>query len=184
MEEKLKDLIQKAQSGDRNAFGEIYQLYYKKIYRYCSFNVYDAAAAQDICQETFVKAWIKVKDFKMEKADWSFQAFLFAIARNLIIDRSRAKKEYALEAYEELESDEDHYEALDKKADIERVRTAISKLEEVERQIVILRFFEEMDSKEVANILKIKDGALRVRQSRVLSKLKNIMEVLSSKQTN
>lgn len=178
MEEKLTELIQKAQSGDRNAFGEIYQLYYKKIFRYCSFNVYDSAAAQDICQETFVKAWKKVKDFKMNKPDWSFQAFLFAIARNLIIDRSREKKEYALEAYEDIETGEDHYENLDRKTDIERVKKAISKLDEVEQQIIILRYFEEMDSKEVAHILKIKDGALRVRQSRVLQKLKNIMEVL------
>ncbi|MFI5265552.1 MAG: RNA polymerase sigma factor [Candidatus Levyibacteriota bacterium] len=174
----LKTAIQRAQDGNREAYGEIYKLYYKKIFRYCSFNTRDNSAAQDICQETFVKAWKKIKDFNMERADWSFQAFLFAIARNLIIDRTREKKEYSLEAYEDIETNEDYYEALDKKNDAQKLKKALSKLDEVERQIIMLRYFEEMGSKEVANILEIKEGALRVRQSRILQKLKNIMEVL------
>lgn len=178
MEESLELLIQSAQKGDKEAYGKIYQLYYKKLFRYCSFNVRDTETAQDLCQETFVKAWVKIKEFRMDKADWSIQAFLFAIARNLIIDRSRHKKEVSIENFEEIETNEDFYEDLDRKTDIQRVKKAISKLDEIERQIVILRFFEEMDSKEVANILKVKDGALRVRQSRILQKLKDIMEAL------
>lgn len=178
MEESVILLIQSAQKGDKDAYGKIYQLYYKKIFRYCSFNVGDAQTAQDICQETFVKAWKKIKEFKMDKPDWSIQAFLFAIARNLIIDRSRHKKEVSIENFEEIETHEDFYEDIDRKTDVQRLKKAISKLEEIEKQIVILRFFEEMDSKEVAKILKIKDGALRVRQSRILQKLKDIMEAL------
>lgn len=177
MEEEVRHLIEKAKQGDKEAFGKIYELYYKKIFRYCSFNTYDREIAQDICQEIFVKAWNKIKDFKME-ANWSIQAFLFAIARNLIIDRTREKKEVNVEQFEEIESSEDLYEELNKKTDVENISNALSKLDEIERQIIILRFFEEMDSKEVAKILKIKDGALRVRQGRILQKLKDIMEVL------
>lgn len=178
MEESIKTLIQKAQSGNREAYGAIYKLYYKKIFRYCSFNTHDKEAAADICQEAFVKAWKKINDFRMDSADWSFQAFLFAIARNLIIDRSREKKEYSLDAHEDIETNEDYYNDFDKKNDVVRIKNALSKLNEAERQIIIFKYFEEMDSKEVANILNINHGALRVRQSRILQKLKDIMEVL------
>lgn len=178
MDESILLLIQNAQRGDREAFGKIYQLYYRKIFRYCSFNVEDREAAQDICQETFVKAWKSLKNFQISKPNWSIQAFLFKIARNLIIDRSRAKKEVSLADNEEIEGKIDLYEDLDRKNNAIRIKKALSKLEEIERQIIILRFFEEMDSKEVANILSINDGALRVRQSRILQKLKDIMEAL------
>lgn len=179
MEEDLKVLIKKAQDGDKESFGKLYKEYYKKIYRYCSFNCYDSLAAQDICQETFVKAWKSLKSFKTDQENWSLQAFLFKIARNLIIDRSREKKDVSIEDHEEIEEMIDLYADFDRQSNVSRVRQAISKLEEVERQIVVLRFFEEMDSKEVAKILNINDGALRVRQSRIMQKLKDIMEALN-----
>lgn len=174
MEEK--ELIQKAQQGDREAFGELYKKYFKKIYRYCSFNTNHDELAKDICQETFVKAWIKIKDFAL-KENWSLQAFLFTIARNLIIDQSRKKKELQIDEFENhLETNENFIEDFDKKEDINKIKTALSKLDEVERQIIIFRYFEDMDTKDVAEIIGIKDGALRVRIHRVLEKLKIIME--------
>src|SRR3989344_4655058 len=141
--EELKSLIQKAQKGDRSAFSEIYKLYFAKIYKYCKFNTNDDSEAQDICQETFVKAWKNIKKFDSERLDWSIQAFLFTIARNLIIDGSRRKKELHIEEYLEIETNEDFYENIDRKNNIDLVKQALSKLEEIERQIIILRYFEE-----------------------------------------
>lgn len=179
--EKLKSLVQKAQKGDRDAFSEIYKLYFAKIFKYCKFNTNDEFEAQDICQETFVKAWKNIKDFDSDRPDWSIQAFLFTIARNLIIDRSRRKKELHIEEYLELETNEDFYENVDRENNVSLVRQALSKLEEMERQIIILRYFEEMDTKQIANILEIKDGALRVRLHRTMDKLKQITETLYGK---
>ncbi len=173
--EELKSLVERATSGDRNAFSEIYKLYVKKVYRYCKFNTYDEQTAQDICQESFVRAWKKIQDFKMD-SNWSIQAFLFTIARNLIIDRSRGKKEFALENYEHIETNEDLYESIDREMHVKNVQEGLRKLDEVDRQIIILRYFEDMDGKEVAKVLGIKDGALRVRQHRAMEKLKIIME--------
>lgn len=174
MEEK--DLIKKAQNGDREAFGKLYKTYFKKIYRYCSFNTKDDELAKDICQETFVKAWKKIKDFKMQE-NWSIQAFLFTIARNLIIDHSRKRKEFNIEKFEDnIESKEDLFASVDKKENVQKIKIALSNLEEIEKQIIILRYFEEMDTKEVAKIVGSKDGAIRVRIHRILEKLKIIME--------
>ncbi len=174
-DEKL--LIKKAQKGDTEAYGVIYKKYFQKLYRYCKFNTKSDEHAKDICQESFVKAWKKLKDFKTE-GQWSIQAFLFTIARNLIIDATRKKKEFALEEFESLPDEKDLYEEIDRKQDITRVRNVLSKLEDFERQIILLRYFEEMSSQEVAHILGVKDGALRVRTFRVMQKMKDIFETL------
>lgn len=178
--EDEKDLITKAQKGDREAFGHIYKKYVQKIYRYCSINAKDEELAKDICQECFVKAWKTIKSFKTS-GNWSFQAFLFTIARNLIIDNSRKKKGISLEAIEDLPDINDIYSEMDRKEEIKKVRFVLSKLDEVERQIMILRYFENMPSAEVAKILKIKDGAVRVRTLRIMQKMKAIFEVLYGK---
>lgn len=175
-----KILIKKAKEGDSDAYGKIYQKYFQKIYRYCQFNTENTELAKDICQESFVKAWKKIKDFSTE-GEWSMQAFLFAIARNLIIDHSRRKKELAIEKFEELPDKIDLYEDIDRKDEIKKIRTALSKLDEQDQQIVILRYFEDMSSQDVAQILGIKDGALRVRTYRVMQKLKDIYESLYGK---
>lgn len=179
--EDLKILVERAKAGDRDAFGEIYKLYFKKIYRYCSFNLYDNSAAQDICQETFVKAWKSIKNFNTGEPNWSIQAFLFKIARNLIIDKARSKKEFSLNEFEDLESNENLYDSLEKTEKRKLIEEAISKLNDEEKQIIILRYFEEMDSKQVSKILGVKDGALRVRQYRTVQKLKTILEVINEK---
>jgi RNA polymerase sigma-70 factor (ECF subfamily) len=175
--EDEKTLIKKAQNGDDGAFEKIYNKYFQKVYRYCCINTNNVEIAKDICQESFVKAWEKIKDFKME-GQWSFQAFLFTIARNKIIDDSRKKNEFSLDEFENTTTSEDLYSEIDKKQDIQRVKMILSKLEPIDRQIVLLRYFEEMSSGEVAKILGIKDGALRVRTFRIMHKLKDIFEAL------
>lgn len=175
--EEEKILIKKAQEGDADAYGQIYKKYFHKLYRYCKFNTKSDEHAKDICQESFVKAWKKIKDFKTE-GQWSIQAFLFTIARNLIIDATRRKKEFSLEEYEDLPSSQDLYEEVDRQEEIKRVRNVLSKLDDLERQIILLRYFEEMPSAEVAHVLGVNDGALRVRTFRVMQKMKDIFETL------
>lgn len=175
-----KELIKRAQEGSRQAFGDLYKKYFQKIYRYCKFNTSNDEIAKDICQESFLKAYKKLKEFKTD-GTWSFQAYLFTIARNLIIDASRKKREINIDEYENLESNENLYDNIEKKEIVKKVRVVISKLDEIERQIVILRFFEELPSLEVAKILNMNDGALRVRTHRVMQKLKDIFEVLYGK---
>jgi len=178
MEDKI--LIKKAQKGEKEAFGLLYQKYFQKIFRYCRINTNNDELAKDICQESFVKAYKKLSSFKTDGI-WSFQAFLFAIARNQIIDISRKRKEANIEDYENLESNENLYDELERKNNINRIRTVLAKLDEMDRQIIVLRYLEELSSSEVAKILKINDGALRVRTFRVMQKVKDIFEGLYGK---
>lgn len=169
--DNLKDIIRKAQRGDKEAFGFLYKEYYQRIYRYCRISLYNDITAEDVCQETFLRAWKSLPSFIITEQG-TFQAFLYRIARNLIIDLSRKKKEFSLAAYEEIESDEDHVESLGRKEDIAKVQQALAKLDEKDRQIIILRYFEELSHADVAKVIGIKEGALRVRTMRLLEKLK------------
>lgn len=173
--DELTTNIHKAQKGDRDAYGHIYQLFYKRIYRYCEFNLKNRAEAQDICQEAFLKAWQALPRFSLKNGG-SWQAFLFKIARNLIIDRSRKKHETSLEFAGEIESHDSIDEKIDTDSEIGKLKNALSKLGEDERQIVVLHYFEEMTQEEVAKIIGIKHGALRVRTHRILKKLKDLIE--------
>lgn len=175
MEDKI--LIKRAQKGDKEAYGALYKKYFQKIYRYCRINTNNEELAKDISQECFVKAYKKLSDFKTEGV-WSFQSFLFTIARNMIIDNSRRKKEADIEDYENLQSNEDLYENFERNQNIYKMQKVLSKLDENERQIVILRYFEELPSQEVARILGINDGALRVRTFRIIKKIKTIFNTL------
>lgn len=171
--DELSNLIDRAQKGDKDAYGQIYKLFYKRIYRYCQFNINRIEIAQDICQETFLRAWKSLSNFSQRSG--SFQAYLFKIAHNLIIDWSRKKKEVSLNKYEEPAPDVLH-EDLEKQERVQKVKTALSKLDGQEQQIVILRYFEEMTTAEVAKVTGIREGATRVRIHRILKKLKGLIE--------
>lgn len=173
--EDLSNLIDRAQQGDREAFGQIYKLFYRRIYRYCYMNLYDEGLAADTCQETFIKAWKALPTFSQQDGG-SLQAYLFRISRNLIIDISRKKKEVPLNDYLEIESKENLEELVDKKGEISRVRRVIGKLKGDERQIIILRYFEELSIFEVSKALNINEGAMRVKIHRILKKLKEIIK--------
>lgn len=172
--DNMPEIIEKAQSGNKEAFENLYKLYFEKIYRYCRINISRNDLAEDICQETFIRAWKALPSFKLT-LEGTFQAYLFRIARNLIIDLSRKKKEFTLEEYEEVGKEDDVAEQIDKQNELETVKFALAKLDEIDRQIILLRYFEEMSHKECARVIGIKEGALRVRTIRVLKKMKDII---------
>ena len=168
--EDLETWIKRAQKGDKSAFENIYNFFYKRIHRYCDYNLRKKEIAEDIAQETFIKCWKSLPSFSFRKGG-SFQAFLFRIARNLIIDESRKKKTIKLEEYLEEDADQNLEEELDKRDKESRIKDAINKLEELDKQIIILRYFEDLSFSEVEEVTSIKSGALRVRTHRILKKL-------------
>lgn len=172
--ENLNELIQKARKGDKDAFGQIYKIYYRKIYRYSRINLNSQETAEDLAQETFLKAWRSISTFSAYSGG-SLQAFLFRIARNLMIDLSREKKEFPLDTALEIESKDDFEEDPDRKTNIETVQKALTKLEDEDKQLVILRFFEEMPHADIAQIIDSNEGAVRVKLHRILKKLKEII---------
>lgn len=171
----IAECIKRAQVGDKDAYGQLYKQYYSRIYRYCRINMYNHPAADDVCQEVFIRAWKALPKFTL-KDGGTFQAFLFRIARNCIIDLSRKKKEISIDQVEEIRKEDTVIEGIAQKEAIEKVQKALAKLNEKDRQIIILRYFEEMSHSDVAKIINIREGALRVRTIRLLKKMKELLK--------
>jgi len=170
----LSRLIRRSQEGDKDAFGEIYNLFLKRIFRFVYFSVRDRELAADLTQTTFLKAWQSIKKFSLQRG--SFQAFLFTIARNLVIDHGRKKKEVSLETIADFPSFENPEEDMERLSEKRRVLQALSKLDRQDREIVVFRYFEELSFSEIARVTGKREGAVRVKVHRVLKKLKEHLE--------
>jgi len=162
------ELIEEAKRGSANAFGEIYRLFLDRIYRFIYSMVLDETLAEDITQETFLKAWKFLPKFSLKKG--TFQAFLYRVARNSVIDYQRKKKDLRLpKESENFIPDninlEKNYEDSENG---EYVLQILKKLPKFERQIVILRYFEEMSHKDIAHVVGKKENTVRVRVHRAL----------------
>ena len=172
--DQLSILIQKAKKGDKEAYGQIYNLFYSRIFRFCKFNCPNDHIAQDICQETFLKAWKSLPAFSTKGG--SLQAYLFKIARNLTVDFWRKKKTLSLTDHEDIPTIDNLEEKVDKQSNIEKVRKVLFMLKEDERQIIILRYFEDLSQIEVAKAVGLREGNIRVKTHRILQKLRGLLE--------
>lgn len=170
------NLVKQAKKGSKEAYGKLYNLNLKKIYRFIYYMVYDVKLTEDLTQDTFFKVWKSLSRYEERKG--TFTSYLFTVARNLVIDWARRKKESRLdpEVSDNIASDEDIEDQLVRKERQEQVQSALAKLDSLDRQIVMLRFFEELPTREIAEIVDKKDGAVRVSLHRALVKLKGILK--------
>jgi len=177
-EEKL---IEKAKKGDILAFEKIYRKHGPKVFRFLYWKTSDIETTKDLVQEVFLKAFKKIKSFKIKKGV-SISCWLLRIARNTVIDFYRTSKPtYSLEALEDpvlkLASSQPLPSQLTQRnLENERLKKALAKLPEIQREVIVLRFIEGLSSKEVGEILKKSDGAIRIIQYRALKKLREILK--------
>lgn len=175
MPDDYSKYVKRAIAGDREAFGELYKIFLNRIYRFVYYLVGDEFSAEDITQNTFLKAWNNLSNFSMDRG--TFQSYLYTIARNLVIDGQRKKKIYSLEGMENvIETQENRENELWKDQASEKVHEALDGLEEDDRQIIILRFFEEMHFDEIAEVVGKEPGTIRVKVHRLMGILKQKLE--------
>ena len=164
-----KDLIEECKKGSKNAQFEIYNLYYKAMYNTCLRIVKDVNVAEDIMQESFLKAFRNLKQYKSEV---SFGSWLRKIVINHSLDYLRKKKmlfETIEDNYiEDVQEEESQYE-IDAK--IEDVKSAISLLPEGYRLVLNLNLFEGYDHEEIGEILNISASTSRSQFSRAKKRL-------------
>jgi RNA polymerase sigma factor (sigma-70 family) len=172
---EIAKLVEKAADGDLEAFGELYSIYLAPIYRYVSYQVRDKMTAEDIVEEVFVKAWKAIGTCKGKSQ--TFSAWLYRIAHNHVVNTlRRMNKRVSLESVEmeietliEVTNPEQEVEAKLAKQELLEAMTCLS---QNQRQVIILKFIEGLDNREIAQILGKKEGAIRVLQMRALSRLR------------
>lgn len=160
-------------------FDELYMEFSDKIYKYIYWQTQDPYIAEDFTGEVFARLW---KNWKKFKPDFS-QAFLYRTAKNILIDYWRKNKnrkdlslETTVEAGIEPSYDEDMIGKIQRSSEIKNLHEAIAKLPENLKEIVILRFIEDLPAREVGVILKVSEVNVRVLQYRALKKLKEILK--------
>jgi RNA polymerase sigma-70 factor (ECF subfamily) len=169
-------LIQRAKRGDPAAFAEIYERCHPSIYRYIFYKLGDAATAEDLTSEVFVRLVEKIDHFTYQGRP--LLAWLYTIARNLITDHQRrAGKTQPLKLDRQLTDEAvDIEESVLGKLTQRRLFIAITHLTESQRQVILLRFIEGMDNATVANILGKSVNAIKALQHRALASLRRILE--------
>lgn len=174
----LRSLLHRANSGDERAFGEIYNLYFQKIYRFIYFRVSHKELAEDLTEDVFIKAYRKLSTIQDPAA---FEGWLYQIARNTVIDHYRDKRTLvALEEVENtLEYESNVIDELQLQHQQKLILTFLKKLAPDQQQVLKMKFFEELENPEIARILNKTEGAIRVIQHRALLKLQELIADLT-----
>jgi RNA polymerase sigma-70 factor, ECF subfamily len=172
-----EELINRAKSGDREAFGQLYELHSVRVFRHAYFLSNDVGLAEDLTGQTFLKALEAMPRF--ENRGVPFIAWLLRITGNLAINHRKALKNgYHAQLPETLEDDDDFCspeESCEKKADGEHVWRKVHDLPNEQRQVIMMRFLNDLDYQTVAQVLGKSVGAVRVIQFRALANLRNML---------
>jgi len=173
--QELISLAKRFVKGDKEAFSKIYDIYADKLYRFVYFKV-KAEDIEDLVELCFLKAWDKRKSYNPKKS--SLNSWLYTIARNSVIDYYRVSK-----VVDELDVNiRDDKKIANPKVVTEEnltagiIREAIYELPENYRDLVWLRFIDDLSYAELAGVLSKSESTIRVMQFRAMKKLKVILE--------
>lgn len=171
-------LVLRAIRRDQEAFGELYDRHVVRVYRHIYYMVGNAAEAEDLTAQAFLRAWEAIERYQVRGAP--FVSWLLRIAHNLGVSYLRSKRDSS-ELHDGIVDTKERRDpewSYQQTAEEELVREAILTLREEQRQVIILRFIEDLDYKEVADIIGKSVAAIRVIQHRALNSLRKQMNVL------
>jgi RNA polymerase sigma-70 factor, ECF subfamily len=169
------DLIKRAQQGDLETISRLYETYHLSVFRFLFYRVGDRAAAEDLTSEVFLRMLRFISGFNPPSA--SFQAWLFQIARNLAIDHHRRMsvrdhlplKENLVEHGEQIDK------TVERSLTNESLQAALAKLNDDQRDVILMRFIAGMPIAEVAKALHKSENSIKGLQRRALSALREVL---------
>jgi RNA polymerase sigma-70 factor, ECF subfamily len=172
-----RQLVLQAQAGNSEAFGQLYDAYMERIYRFVYFRVEDQQTAEDITSQVFLKAWSNLDRFSFSRTP--YLAWLYTIAHNAVIDHYRTRK--VTTALDDVQlSQPDHSEIveneIDLTAEMQSVKVALQALTDDQQKVLTLKFIEGMSNNEIARHLGKREGAIRALQMRGLQALAKQLE--------
>jgi len=168
--EKEKELIDLCRGGNAEAFGLLYDAYAREIYRFVYYKTSHKETAEDLVGQVFTKAWSSITGYR----GIGFRAWLYGIARNAVIDHYRRKRPTEdIDDHWDLASPDNQAGELDKQFDQARIRAALSTLSFEERDILIMRFWQDMEYREIAVALGKTEGAVKMKAYRTLANMKD-----------
>jgi len=165
-------------SRDANAFGELYDRYVERVYRYLYFRTGSHPEAEDLTEQVFLKAWEAIGRYRWQGRP--FLAWLYRLAHNSHIDHVRTQKPTT-----SLNNDERPLDVPSQAAQVELARTldadlltrALGQLTPDQQQVIVMKFIEGMDNDQIAASMDKREGAIRALQMRALMSLRRVLEL-------
>jgi RNA polymerase sigma-70 factor (ECF subfamily) len=174
-------LVDQAKSGSRTAFGQLVELFHEDIFRLVFYRVRTHMDAEDITQETFMKAYKNLS--KLKKAE-RFRPWLYKIGLNQVNDFYREKRILAIfKDYSDIDDIDqsdikrddlpDALNTLLKQEFWKHIGLFLDRLSRMEREVFLLRFLDNLHIKEVSQILKRSESSVKTHLYRALKKFRN-----------
>jgi len=171
------ELVRRAQSGDAEGFGQLYDRYVDVVFRYLYHRVGDRATAEDFTSETFVRALRRIDSLSFQGRDVG--AWLVTIARNIVLDHVKSSR-YRLEVATADMRDADRATDGPEEAVLQRLTNAelmagVQQLSDDQRECLVLRFLQGLSVSETAAAMGKKDGAIKALQHRAVRRLATLL---------
>jgi RNA polymerase sigma-70 factor (TIGR02952 family) len=174
-------LVRRAQDGDGEAFGQLYDRYFDVVFRFIYFRVNDRTLAEDFTSETFLRALRRITSISYQGRD--IGAWFVTIARNIVFDHMKSARhrletptadaiEGPIVGVEAAPSTE---AAVLAGLQSQKLMRAVAKLGDEQRECIVLRFVQGMSVSETAEIMGKKDGAIKALQHRAVRKLAELL---------
>jgi RNA polymerase sigma-70 factor (ECF subfamily) len=176
-------LARRAGSGEAEAFGILYDRYVDAVYRYVFYRVRNEAEAEDVASDVFMRALRAIPKYEPRQA---FLAWLYRIARNAVIDRSRRQAARQQVSFEDALAHPNADQVVNPDAgllagsDASVVRVAMQQLTPLQQEILVLRYVEGFDTKTISKLVGKRDGTIRGIEFRALSALRAIIPTRES----
>ncbi|HRU50295.1 MAG TPA: sigma-70 family RNA polymerase sigma factor [Candidatus Absconditabacterales bacterium] len=177
-----KEFIEQLVKQDQRAFNEFYLQTVDMFFRYLNSNFFlSKEDAEDIVSDFYVKRWNTVKKYNFKQ---SFSAFVWTVFKNLVKDSFKKQKDISFSSFdyedgqsfeENIEDDFDVFELLETDFQFKQIEDAMKQLDLESRELIYLKFIEEKDNMEIADILQISNDNVRQKLSRSLKKLKSLL---------
>src|SRR3989339_1420536 len=182
MNSKEKILYYRLKQKDKEAFIEAYDLFLNNIYRFVFFKVSNRETAEDITSQTFLKTWGYIQNNEL-KDHKTLKSLLYKVARNLVVDHYRQesrKQELSLDQEDSPVNLADDKQDLLKKmqldGDMEMIGEKMNEIKDEYREVIVMRYVNELSIAEIAAILEKNSGNVRVLLYRALKTLRELVE--------
>ena len=166
------ELIARAQRGNAEAVGRLYEEFHQSIFRYLYYRTADLQTAEDLTSEVFLKMVKGLPGYYSKNVP--FKAWLFQIARNLAIDHHRRDNTHPITSIEENipAANNDRDQIIENRLDSNTLKDALVRLNDEQRDVILMRFIEGMPIAQVAAALHKSEDAVKGLQRRALNALR------------
>ncbi len=177
MERSENDIITQCKAGHMEAFVFLYDAYVEKIYKFLYFRTLHQELAEDITSQVFLQAMDKLNTFNETKG--TFQAWLYQIARNLLIDEYRRRKPTDnIDAHFDLRDNTDLESQTNQVLTNEALLKILKTLPEESQELISMRLWDELSYAEIAAITGKTEGSLKMQFSRIVKRLQEYSHIL------